>query len=63
MKLFLSNGFVAMIAIALILSGSTEAIAFNTHAENDGSNLSLSSSVNSSHYQTNHHLPRPKGSR
>jgi hypothetical protein len=60
MRLFLSNCFVVMIAIASACTNSLDAIA----AHNDLSQSSLSHPTNISIIsQNNPRLPRPKGSR
>ncbi|MCL1495205.1 MAG: hypothetical protein M1G31_31310 [Pseudanabaena sp. Salubria-1] len=68
MRLFLSNGFVVMIAIASACTNSLDAIAINANnyvpAHNDLSQSSLSHPTNISIIsQNNPRLPRPKGSR
>jgi hypothetical protein len=67
MRLFLSNGFVVIIAIASACTNSLDAIAINANnyvpAHNDLSQSSLSHPTISIISQNNPRLPRPKGSR
>ncbi len=68
MRLFLSNGFIVIVAITAVCTNSLDAIAINANNyardHNDPFELSLSHPANISITDQNSlRLPRPKGSR